>query len=651
VVLIGIAGCFGLGSAHGRGPATPASLLGAVARERRRVQKLAEIDAAIADVERHLAALSRQAESLDRRRAAAHAELGGQPSGADVTAAVRAVADAQARLTQAQEALEAARTARRAAEEAVRTALRQLTTLAARHGLPADQDALAEVESALARLADATATWARRRREWVTAERGRDLAVAAQERAHRDLVEAHLARDGAEREAAAVEHRVRTLEDSVGADYRQILDQIADLSRERDAARARTRELSVEADELQRRVGELSGQVAAAEAQRAEAEQARDRSHRRFTAGLHALGVDAGAELEQSPDTATAVLAAARTLGAQYEKVDSSEHAVEQRSGQVADRLHQAQAALGARVDFDRELADDGWWVLRTAAGGLHRPIGELSEVLAGQLAQGRAELVEEEERLFEQTLAGSVRRALAERIRQASALVDGINIQLGAIKTAAAGVGVQLRWDVDPEQPPAVRSARALLLRDPADLRDEERTALQEFVRARVDQARAELEADAPWEARLRESLDYRAWHRFTLQIAHRDWDGYVPATGRRLQRLSTGERSIALHLPMIASVAAHYADESGMPAQCPRLILLDELFAGVDIPNRAQLFGAFTTWQLDAVFTSDHEWCQYADLDGIAIHYLHPPAGDEPVTSTRFTWDGRRRMIDPAA
>jgi hypothetical protein len=270
---------------------------------------------------------------------------------------------------------------------------------------------------------------------------------------------------------------------------------------------------------------------------------------------------------------------------------------------------------------------------------------------LADELAQGRAELAVDEERLFEQTLAGSVRQALAERIRLANGLVDGINQQLAAVRTDAAGVEVRLRWGVDPDQPEAVKSARSLLLRDPADLTDDERGALQEFVRARVDQARAELEANAPWEARLRETLDYRAWHRFTLQIAHRDWDGFQPATPRRLERLSTGERSIALHLPMLASIAAHYSDEVGRPTGCPRLILLDELFAGVDAANRAKLFGAFTDWDLDAVFTSDHEWCQYASLDGIAIHHLHPAGGEEPVTSTRFTWDGRRRTLDPTA
>ena len=100
-----------------------------------------------------------------------------------------------------------------------------------------------------------------------------------------------------------------------------------------------------------------------------------------------------------------------------------------------------------------------------------------------------------------------------------------------------------------------------------------------------------------------------------------------------------------------MLASIAAHYTGTDSGPLTCPRLILLDELFAGVDADNRAKLFGTFTAWDLDAVFTSDHEWCQYATLDGIAIHHLHAGAGDEPVTSTRFTWDGRSRTLDPSA
>lgn len=650
-VAVGVDGTYRLGSALGRGPARPAMLLGAVARERHRLVRLAELSDAIAEADRRLAEVDRAAATLDRWRAVVDAELAAQPSGEPLEEVARAVAAAATRLGEARHRLETARAERRAAEDAVRAALRDLTTLAARHQLPADRAGLAQVEAALARLADATGTWARRRRELRTAERQHQRA--AQRAADAENAAAHAAadRDDAERDVTELARRVETLEASVGAEYAEISRRIADLDQERTSNRRRAEALSADTGGLERRVGELIGKVEAAAAARAAADAERERAHRRLVAAFTALAADAAVGPPGPIDSSTAVLAAARAVAADHEQVDTSPQAVERLSERVRERVHLAQAALGARVDFDRDYADDGWWVLRTSAGGVRRRVRDLATALATQLAEGRAELAAEEERLFEQTLAGSVRRALADRIRQANALVDGINGQLGAIKTAAGGVQVRLRWEVDPEQPAAVKAARALLLRDPADLSEPERASLQDFVRARVDQARAELEANASWEARLRETLDYRSWHRFALQLAHRDWEGFQTATPRRLQKLSTGERSIALHLPMIASVAAHYADDEGRPSGCPRLILLDELFAGVDTANRAQLFGTFTTWDLDAVFTSDHEWCQYSTLDGIAIHYLHPPTGDDPVTSTRFTWDGRRKQIDPAA
>lgn len=651
-VVMATDGTFRIGAAVGRGDRRPARLLGAVARERHRMARLAELDQTLAEIADRLVAIDRREAELDRRRVALDAELQVQPAGDDVRGAERDETDAAARLGEARERLESTRAARREAEDAVRDALRALTALAARHRLPTDRDGLAEIEARLEQLRTAAGTWARRRRDCLQASREveREARRAAEEEA--TLGRARAEHADTERQAVEAEGRVRALDATVGVEYAELIRRMGALEAEMRANAARLRALSAESEQLLRKLGDLEAQVRAAESARAEADAHREHTQRSLIAGLTSLGPDAGVADPGPLDTWTAVLAVARSIALTHPSVDAESQTINRLSERVAERLHAAQTALGARVDFDRELSDDGWWVLRTTANGVPRKIRELTAALANQLAEGRAELAEEEERLFEQTLAGSVRRALADRIRQANELTDQINAQLSAVRTAAAGVQVRLRWDVDPDQPDAVKAARALLLRDPADLSDAERASLQEFVRARVDQARADLEVNAPWEARLRETLDYRTWHRFQLQLAHRDWDGYVPATPRRLQKLSTGERSIALHLPMIASVAAHYTADKGQPSSCPRLILLDELFAGVDVANRAQLFGTFSTWDLDAVFTSDHEWCQYETLDGIAIHYLHPPSGDDPVTSTRFTWDGRRRRIDsPAA
>jgi len=65
--------------------------------------------------------------------------------------------------------------------------------------------------------------------------------------------------------------------------------------------------------------------------------------------------------------------------------------------------------------------------------------------------------------------------------------------------------------------------------------------------------------------------------------------------------------------------------------------------VFVGVDSTNRGQVFDLLSALDLDLVLTSDHEWCTYRQLDGIAIHQLLTgDDGDDAVTTVRFVWDG---------
>ncbi|MDQ2724047.1 MAG: TIGR02680 family protein [Actinomycetota bacterium] len=649
-VIIGTDGSFRLGAAVGWAPVAPAALLGAAARERRRLQRLAQVAGAIAEVDAVLVRIERDQVARQREVEAARADLDASPNDDAIRNAERSVERTEARAALAAERTAQSRDRLAEAEQEVRSALRSLTTAAAQHGLPATAAELDRIDRALGQLEHRIRTWARRAHHLVVTDQILDRAEQGLVRAAELGVAAEATHTLSQRQAQDASVRLKTLEATAGVEYKAVLAEIQRLEEETGRADRSLRDLRNARLTLRERIGTLTTTLTKAEQDRIEADRAREASHRRLVAIVsEGLAAEAGVVPVAPLDGVTTTLAGARQIVNELDGVAADGTAVQRASSQVDDKLYEARAVLSGRADLSRDLGDHEWWILRGSLDGLRRPMGDLQATLDRTLEESQAELVAEEEQLFEQTLAGSVRRSLANRIRQANRLVERINDQLAEVRTAAAGVSVRLSWEVDPDQPAAVRSARALLLKDHTT--DDERRALQDFVRARVDQARAELEHNAPWEARLRESLDYRAWHHFTLQISHQDWEGWRPATQRRLQRLSTGERSIALHLPMIASVAAHYADEHGQPSGCPRLILLDELFAGVDAANRAKLFGTFTAWDLDAVFTSDHEWCQYAALNGIAIHHLHPPVGDEPLTSTRFTWDGRRRTIDPPA
>lgn len=648
-VAIGLDGTFRLGAAVGRGRSGRAELLGAEARDRRRLARLDELEAQVDANRAGHRRLGDRIEAAGRAWAAVAAEFDTLPDGLAVEAATASVLSAEAAEEQCRRQHEQAGERLAASEAAVREALRQLMVEASRLGVPTDDAGLDDLEQALVVLERSSTAWGRRWRERGAAARAVD----------REQEEVAAAAGGAERTretlarhtAAMSEHEahVAAIEEALGSRYEEVVDRIADLERRAQLDADEQRTLADELRALLPRIGRLEERVRQTEDDRAEAEASRAVAHDRFVvAAGRGLMVDAG---HQTPDVdggVTAVLGAARELAAALGSIEIEPTRRERAGARVEEQLHVTRQRL-VGYDIDRTPTDDGWTDLTAVVGGQRRRVTELAAALRANLDSAMSELDAEEEQLFARVLAGDIRRALAARIRHANDLVGRINGQLDQVRTRAAGVQARLSWTVDDEQPDAIRSARALLLRDPGDLTESETAALQAFVRARVEQARLDVDANAPWEVRLRETLDYRRWHRFTLQIAHRDWGGYQDATHRRLQKLSTGERSIALHLPMLASIAAHYTAADGGPAACPRLIMLDELFAGVDPANRSQLFACFTDWDLDAVFTSDHEWCQYSALDGIAIHHLHPPVGDEPVTSTRFAWDGRQRTIDP--
>lgn len=72
---------------------------------------------------------------------------------------------------------------------------------------------------------------------------------------------------------------------------------------------------------------------------------------------------------------------------------------------------------------------------------------------------------------------------------------------------------------------------------------------------------------------------LDYRDWYEFHL-FFYRGDSGKKELTDRAFNRFSGGEKAMAMYVPLFASVSAQYI--KGGDA-CPRLLALDEAFAGV--------------------------------------------------------------------
>lgn len=641
VAAVGADGSWRLAATQGRWVKPEPAYIGATARERARQRKIAELDGQIADVDRQITAVDEVLAELSRRRDVLAAELARRPGHEAVEQARQAQRQAEAERAARGDAVSREERSVAEWEREVSATLQALTAKSSERGLPAGEDALDRLADALTAFQSQAGAWLAARQEAVATRQSADRLAGAADRARADAQEAEEAAAAREREAEQLAERVDAIESSVGAEYRQLIEEISGLRARLTEIDTERKRLRTTDQELRTRLGTLETERNNAAEHRDQAVVERDAAAARFRhlwagwlPGDARLEVDAGA-LEST----TAALDTARRVAALLPSIQHEVKDVRSAEARVSDQLRDTEEALAGRADLSFDN-DEDIRVLSASVDGRHMGIGEFTDLIRAERDQARTHLTEAERDLFDRTLTGDTRRHLASRIRQAQELVDTMNQHLGQVQTASR-LRVHLQWQVDPKLPAGTREARDLLLHDPAGLSENERDALHRFFRERIDEARSD-DTSANWERQLLDVLDYTKWHMFVVNLDRDDGNGWRPVTKRVHGALSGGEKAIILHLPLFAAVAAHYRS---VP-HAPRIILLDEVFVGVDAVNRGQLLELLAAFELDMMLTSDHEWCTYAELDGISIHQLVTDPDDDAVTTVRFTWNGRKMV-----
>ncbi|MFJ8691792.1 TIGR02680 family protein [Streptomyces roseolilacinus] len=611
--------------------------IGALARQRARQRRIDELSDRIGEANASLAALDDRLRVLAARRDRLDGERAARPDHRELDLRRRAWDRAEDQVAVRDDAVRDAATRLERCENEVAAALRTLSRRAAEHGLPTDGGRLCELSQAIDTFRDAADIWLDARLNAAAAAvRAHELVTHAR-RSSQDAQELNEGAAAAETEAEGLRARLEAVESTVGEDYRQVVARVA----EARAELGRHRDEVGKADALLRRLEGRIGELRAISEQDAEGREravtARDGAARRFRhLCLIGLAEDAGIVLElNAEDGAKATLEAARAVAARWPGVPHAPRNLGDAATRLSEAVHEARQHLGARADLDLE-PDEDVQVFTATLDGVRVGATGLLTTLTRERDRSRDDITGAERRLFDQILTGDIRRHLATRIRQAGELVDRMNGHLERVRTAS-NVAVQLVWQIRPDLPEGTRTARELLLKDPARITDADREALHAFFRSRIEDAKSSDTA-ASWEEQLGEVLDYTAWHQFTVRLDRANGNGWQPLTKKLHGALSGGEKAIALHLPLFAAVAAHY---EAVPL-APRPILLDEVFVGVDTVNRGQVFALLTALDLDLVLTSDHEWCTYGELPGIAVHQLLTGTDDDAVTSARFVWNG---------
>jgi uncharacterized protein (TIGR02680 family) len=309
--------------------------------------------------------------------------------------------------------------------------------------------------------------------------------------------------------------------------------------------------------------------------------------------------------------------------------------------------LGRALTALGHQAQMD-QTADYGLVVTVIYQNRAERP-DRLTERLEAEIAQRRELLTAREREVLESHLEAEIAAAIQRLLQDADRKVEAINAELYKRPTST-GVRFRLDWQPLPEgsggAPVGLEAARKRLLNTNADLWSlEDRRVVGAMLQERIKIERANADATSGGSLldQLSRALDYRHWHRFTVQRwQDKQW---VKLSGPA----SSGERALGLTVPLFAAVASFYS-QSGTP-HSPRLVLLDEVFAGIDDAARAHCMALIREFDLDFVVTSEREWGCYAELPGVSICHLQRLENIDAIHVSRWTWDGRakQRESDP--
>lgn len=288
----------------------------------------------------------------------------------------------------------------------------------------------------------------------------------------------------------------------------------------------------------------------------------------------------------------------------------------------------------------------------RIDLSGKYRGVPVKFKELLGKLQddmEEQARLLSDKDReLFEDILANTISKKIRARIHESNAWVARMNQLMGQMRTSS-GLSLSLRWKskrAEQEEQLDTRALVALLQKDVEIMREEEVEQLSRHFRSKIAEARKMADngdSSQSFHAIMREVLDYRKWFEFQLEY-QKTGEQKKELTDRAFFTFSGGEKAMAMYVPLFSAAVAKY---NGANADAPRIISLDEAFAGVDEMNIKDMFRLMVDFEFDFIINSQILWGDYETVPALAIYQLVRPENAKYVSVIPYVWNGKERML----
>lgn len=257
--------------------------------------------------------------------------------------------------------------------------------------------------------------------------------------------------------------------------------------------------------------------------------------------------------------------------------------------------------------------------------------------------------LSEKDRELFEDILANTISKKIRAKIQSSKRWVEKMNDLMESMRSSS-GLKLSLRWKsrrAEKEEQLDTGELVKLLEKDVEIMRREEIEKLSVHFRSKIEEARnflMESSSVQSFHATMREVLDYRKWFEFQIEC-QKTGEKKKELTDRVFFTFSGGEKAMAMYVPLFSAVVAKYA---GARPDAPKLISLDEAFAGVDETNIRDMFRLMVEFDFNFMINSQILWGDYDTIPALAIYQLIRPENAKYVSVIHYTWNGKRKIME---
>lgn len=285
---------------------------------------------------------------------------------------------------------------------------------------------------------------------------------------------------------------------------------------------------------------------------------------------------------------------------------------------------------------------------IRAKYRGVEIPFLKLASKLRADVEELSNILSEKDRELFEDILSNTISKKIRIKIQESNRWVDQMNRMMESMETSS-GLTLSLKWKPKTAEQEGQLDTGELveLLRTDAEImRQEDIDKISGHFRACIREARKLSREEynlQSFHMIMKEILDYRKWFEFQLYFQKAGEKKKV-MTDRMFFTFSGGEKAMSMYVPLFSAVVAKY---KGANDDAPRIISLDEAFAGVDEMNIKDMFRLMIQLELNFIINSQVLWGDYDTVPGLAIFHLLRPQNAKYVTVMKYIWNGKVRTL----